>query len=63
MALFVPLSFNYKGRSGIKATKYIFLKQMMGLVSEETVVLPHWGSDKANLEVSNWSQITTIRIL
>ena len=54
MALFVPLSFYYKGRSGIKAIKYIFFKkQMMGLVSEETVVLPHWGSDKANLEVSN----------
>ena len=38
-------------------------KQMMGLISEETVVLLHLGSDKENLEVSIQSQITTIRIL
>ena len=38
-------------------------KQTMGLISEETVVLHHLGSDKANLEVSIQGQITTKRIL
>lgn len=66
MSLFVPLSFYLKRETGIntlKKKKTKTNKQTMGLISEETVVLLHLGSDKANLEVSIQIQITSIRIL
>lgn len=35
---FCTIVIYYKGRTGIKTIKYISLRQMMGLVSQETVV-------------------------
>lgn len=63
MSLFVPLSFYLKRETGINTLKKKNKdKQTMGLISEETVVVLHLGSDKANLEESIQGQITTIRI-
>ena len=61
---FCTIVIYYKGRTGIKTIKYISLKTNDGFsFSGNCSVLSHWGSDKANLEVSSQGHITTIRIL